>query len=65
MNSTNKSIRKMIAYPICLAGEICAVLVVVRKEYDGSDLQNFFGEDLIKIKSVVDEMLFVRLVKLA
>ena len=65
MNSTNKSIRKMIAYPICLAGEICAVLVVVRKEYDGSDLQNFLGEDLVKIKSVVDEMLFVQLAKTA
>jgi hypothetical protein len=65
MNSTNKSIRKMIAYPICLAGEICAVLVVVRKECDHSDLQNFLGEDLVKIKSVVDRMIFVQLAKTA
>ena len=65
MKNTKTSIRKMIAYPICLAREICAVLLAVRKEYDGSDLQDFLGEDLIKIKSVVDEMLFVRLVKSA
>jgi helix-turn-helix protein len=55
----------MIAYPICLAGEICAVLVVVRKECDDSDLQNFLGEDLVKIKSVVDRMIFVQLAKTA
>lgn len=65
MNSTNKSIRKMVAYPICLAGEICAVLVVVRKEYGDSDLQNFLGEDLAKIKSLVDRMIVVQLVKTA
>lgn len=65
MNDTNKSIRKMVAYPICLAGEICAVLLVVRKGYDGSDFQDFVGEDLVKIKSVVDRMVFVQLVKTA
>ena len=65
MSSANKSIRKMIAYPICLAGEICAVLLVVRKEYDGSDPQDFLGEDLIKIKSVVDNMIYLQLVKTA
>jgi hypothetical protein len=60
MNSTKNSIRKMIAYPVCSSGELTEVLLVVRKEYDGSDLPNFLGEDLQKIKSAVDKILTIR-----
>jgi hypothetical protein len=65
MNRDDKSTRRTIAYPICLASQLCAVLLVVRNDHGSSDLQNFPGEDLIKIKSVVDNMIYLQLVKTA
>lgn len=64
MGHTQPSIRKMIVYPICLARNILAVLLVVRKDHDGSFFQNFIGEDLRKIKSAVDNMIYLQSVKL-
>jgi hypothetical protein len=64
MEGTQSSIRKMIAYPICLGRQICAVLLVVRKDPD-TDFQNFVGEDLQKVKLAVDKMIYLQLVKSA
>jgi hypothetical protein len=65
MEGTEYSIGKMIAYPICLARQICTVILVVRKNQAGPNFQNFIGEDLQKIKSAVDKMIYLRLVNSA
>jgi hypothetical protein len=65
MEGTEYSIAKMIAYPICLARQICTVILVVRKNQAGTNFQNFIGEDLQKIKSAVDKMIYLRLVNSA
>ena len=65
MEGTQSSIRKMIAFPICLARQICAVLLVTRKDPDGSSFQDFVEEDLPKIRLAVDKMIYLQLVKSA
>jgi hypothetical protein len=65
MEGTEYSIAKMIAYPVCLARQICIVVLVVRKNQASLDSQNFVGEDLKKIKSAVDKMIYLRLVNSA
>ena len=65
MEGTEYSIAKMIAYSVCLARQICTVILVVRKNQASLDSQNFVGEDLQKIKSAVDKMIYLRLVNSA
>lgn len=65
VNGSDKSTRRMIAYPISLGSQPCDVLIVIRNGHDRSDLRDFLGEDLVKIKSVVDSMIYLQLVKTA
>jgi hypothetical protein len=65
MHGSDKSTRRMIAYPISLGTQPCDVLLIVRNGNDRSDLQDFLGKDLIKIKSLVDNMIYLQLVRTA
>ena len=49
-NGFNESTNGIIAYPIFLARQIWAVLLVVGRDHNGSDFQNFDEEDVQKIK---------------
>lgn len=63
MKSNNVSIKKMIAYPVCISDEFSEVILVMRKKKEGDQVKDFLGEDLVKIKSVLDSVFPARLEK--
>jgi len=58
-------VQKMVTYPILSGDRVKAVLQIVRKGKTVSDLPDFVKEDLAKIKSVLDDLLSLHIVKSA
>jgi len=58
-------VQKMVTYPILSGDRVRAVLQIVRKGKTLSDSPDFVKEDLEKIKSVLDELLSLHIVKSA
>ena len=61
MKNNNGSIKKMIAYPVCISDEFSEVVLVMRKKKEGAQVKDFLGEDLVKIKRVLDSVFPARL----
>ena len=61
MKNNNGSIKKMIAYPVCISDELSEVILVMRKKKEGAQVKDFLGEDLVKIKRVLDSVFPARL----
>lgn len=58
-------VQKMITYPILSGGRVKTILQVVRKGKTLSESPDFQKEDLEKIKSVLDDLLSLHIVKSA
>ncbi|HWP92440.1 MAG TPA: hypothetical protein VNN20_09620 [Thermodesulfobacteriota bacterium] len=63
MKNSDVSIKKMIAYPVCTSDEFSEVILIMRKKREGAEVKDFLGEDLVKIKKVLDSVFTARLEK--